>query len=176
MAWTAPRTWVTSEVPPASTMNTHLRDNLNVLRWAGAYKSADEVVNASTVVQDDNHLFTPVGANETWLFETRIIFTTVGVAGFRWTMTGPTGSAGSFWAMFFLSPSTALGVGATETALGTDASAAIGGATQSSLCLRGFITNGLTPGNLRLRWAQDVSDAGATTVKIHSWLVAHRIV
>jgi len=32
MAWTAPRTWVTSEVVTAAVMNTHVRDNLN---WLG---------------------------------------------------------------------------------------------------------------------------------------------
>lgn len=32
MAWTTPRTWVTSEVVTAALMNTHLRDNLNYLK------------------------------------------------------------------------------------------------------------------------------------------------
>lgn len=32
MAWTTPRTWVTSEVVTASLLNTHLRDNLNFLK------------------------------------------------------------------------------------------------------------------------------------------------
>lgn len=31
MAWTAPRTWVTGELVTASIMNTHVRDNLNVV-------------------------------------------------------------------------------------------------------------------------------------------------
>lgn len=31
MAWTTPRTWVTSELVTAALMNTHLRDNLNFL-------------------------------------------------------------------------------------------------------------------------------------------------
>lgn len=47
MAWTAPRTWVTSEVVTAANMNTHVRDNL---LWAGfhhgcrAWKSAAQTV------------------------------------------------------------------------------------------------------------------------------------
>lgn len=32
MAWTAPRTWVAGELVTASLMNTHLRDNLNILK------------------------------------------------------------------------------------------------------------------------------------------------
>jgi len=31
-SWVAPRTWVTAEVPPASTFNIHVRDNLS---WLG---------------------------------------------------------------------------------------------------------------------------------------------
>jgi hypothetical protein len=31
MAWTTPRTWVTGELVPASTMNTHVRDNVQYL-------------------------------------------------------------------------------------------------------------------------------------------------
>lgn len=32
MAWTTPRTWVAGELVTATQMNTHLRDNLNVLK------------------------------------------------------------------------------------------------------------------------------------------------
>ena len=31
MAWSSPRTWTTGEIVTAALMNTHLRDNLNVL-------------------------------------------------------------------------------------------------------------------------------------------------
>ncbi len=31
MAWTAPRTWVAGEVVTAALLNTHVRDNLQVL-------------------------------------------------------------------------------------------------------------------------------------------------
>lgn len=33
MSWTAPRTWANGEVPSASIMNTHIRDNINALVW-----------------------------------------------------------------------------------------------------------------------------------------------
>lgn len=39
MAWTTPRTWVTSEVVTASVMNTHVRDNLNETAPANASAS-----------------------------------------------------------------------------------------------------------------------------------------
>ncbi len=36
MTWTAPRTWVTSEVPTAAIFNTHVRDNLLDLHQVGS--------------------------------------------------------------------------------------------------------------------------------------------
>lgn len=44
MAWTAPRTWVTSEVVTAAQMNAHVRDNLRV---AGNPLLADAYVTAN---------------------------------------------------------------------------------------------------------------------------------
>lgn len=35
MAWTTPRTWVSGEVPTASVMNTHIRDNLLHIKTVG---------------------------------------------------------------------------------------------------------------------------------------------
>ena len=46
MAWTAPRTWVTAEIPTASNFNTHLRDNL--LETAPAIASAASQIFVST--------------------------------------------------------------------------------------------------------------------------------
>ena len=45
MAWTAPRTWTTSEVVSATIMNTHIRDNL--LWLYGARVTADAVRQTS---------------------------------------------------------------------------------------------------------------------------------
>lgn len=37
MAWTTPRTWVTSEIVTASQLNTHVRDNLNAVFPLGSF-------------------------------------------------------------------------------------------------------------------------------------------
>jgi hypothetical protein len=47
MAWTDPRTWVTSEVVTAALMNTHVRDNEDFLyahHGCRLYKSADQTI------------------------------------------------------------------------------------------------------------------------------------
>ncbi len=45
MAWTTPRTWVAGEVLTAALMNTHVRDNENVVKVS---------------IRDDGHLFDSV--------------------------------------------------------------------------------------------------------------------
>jgi len=49
MAWTAPRTWVAAEKPPASTLNTHIRDNFKAIgdAWT-AYGSGASWTSSGT--------------------------------------------------------------------------------------------------------------------------------
>lgn len=50
MAWTAPRTWVVSEIVTAALMNTHVRDNLAYLKGqAGTVAIEDAITVAGTV-------------------------------------------------------------------------------------------------------------------------------
>lgn len=54
MAWTTPRTWVAAEVVTASLMNTHIRDNLDVLRAGGlalSSQAAQDFIYASSATQ-----------------------------------------------------------------------------------------------------------------------------
>ena len=48
MGWTAPRTWVAGEVPSASVMNTHVRDNLTALVWAEAIVATEETTTSTS--------------------------------------------------------------------------------------------------------------------------------
>lgn len=53
-SWTAPRTWVTGELVTSSLLNTHVRDNLIVLRAGGvaiASQGANEIIYASSSTQ-----------------------------------------------------------------------------------------------------------------------------
>lgn len=50
-AWTAPRTWVTSELVSSTIMNTHVRDNLNAWQAsARVYHSVTQSIATSTIV------------------------------------------------------------------------------------------------------------------------------
>lgn len=46
MSWTQPRTWVAGEVPSASTINTHIRDNLRAMVWEHEFLATSETRNA----------------------------------------------------------------------------------------------------------------------------------
>lgn len=48
MSWTAPRTWVAGEVPSASTINTHIRDNLRAMVWDYEYLATSETRNLTS--------------------------------------------------------------------------------------------------------------------------------
>ena len=65
MAWTAPRTWVSSEVVTASHMNTHIRDNF--LETAAATAAA---ANDLVIADGANSMGTrlALGGNQRWLF------------------------------------------------------------------------------------------------------------
>ena len=55
MAWTAPRTWVVSEIVTASHMNTHVRDQLLYLKGqAGAVELEDDlsIIDTLTITSD----------------------------------------------------------------------------------------------------------------------------
>jgi hypothetical protein len=56
VSWTAPRTWVAGELATAALFNTHLRDNLNILKTSinddGTLHSCARLLDKSTTEQD----------------------------------------------------------------------------------------------------------------------------
>jgi hypothetical protein len=91
MAWTNPRTWVTSEVVTAAMLNTHVRDNLNTLRahhGCSLYKSADQSVanGANDVVTFNSELYDTDTLHDTATNNSRITVP-AGFDGY-WRFTG----------------------------------------------------------------------------------------
>jgi len=165
MPWTDPATWSVGELVLASKMNTHVRDNLNSTAHLLAYKSADESVTSSTVLQDDDHLLLAVGINDIWYvrFAIYVIDNSSSTADFKWAFTWPSGTTAAI-------TNNSVNVGDTFskqrsfTASGTGFSsdAALAGDT---FIAEGVVTVGGTAGNLRLQWAQSVSNASSVVVK-----------
>lgn len=138
-------------------------------------KTADEAVTSSTVLQNDNHLFFAMAANEVWLVTgTYFVDSASATPGVKIGLTLPTGATALWdtptnWGQP-AGGSTGIGLTAASTF-------AISLATTSTnpITLRYRIINGSTAGNFQLTWAQNVSNATATNVRKYSTLAALKV-
>ncbi|MDW8270800.1 MAG: hypothetical protein RML15_00080 [Bacteroidota bacterium] len=137
------------------------------------YKTSDESVSNSNVLQDDDHLFTLAGANEIWEFEGMIDFgSTSSTPGVTFGLSVPTGatyklsyhsndgSPTAFRAGVLSSGSASLGISAGGAAV---------------VFVRGIVIMGNTSGTIRLQWAQSTADATPTVARASSYIKFTRI-
>lgn len=143
-----------------------------------ARKVADESVTASTTMQDDDALLVQVEANRVYEFDALIGYVGNTAGDVKVGFTFPAG-ASCYWAGQGGSDGDSGygGVGASRhsasfgDASGT-ATAFTGSTTALAILVKGMLVVGGTPGVLRLQWAQNTSNATATTVKAGSFLRA----
>lgn len=170
MGWTTLRTWTDTEVPTAAQLNEQIRDNeLEVGPHKRVRKTADESLSATTVLQDDDELFFAIAANEFWVFQLLVIYRTPAVADLKLGWSGPGGTSLG-WALLPHTTTTTpplRSVGSEEFAVGVDGTDLLAHILGSVIAA--------AAGNVRFRWAQNTSDAGTTTVRANSCLVASRI-
>lgn len=132
-----------------------------------AVKTADETVNNSATIQDDDHLVCAVGASETWAFNCTLYHTYGGNSGnMDAAFTGPSGCSIE-WGFddWQLAQPTGMASGSGSEAF-LDGTSGITYVTKIS----GYITTAGTSGNLQLRWAQNVANASDCIVKKGSTL------
>lgn len=135
-------------------------------------KTADETVNNSAVMQNDDHLSFAIGANERWAFAMILYVNMKGVSQWKWQFTGPAGVAGrGGWDVAQL--------GALTNADNLFAAQIAGvGFTNLTLVpvrISGFIYNGATAGTINFQWAQNSAVAENTQVVQGSSLTAWRV-
>ena len=135
-------------------------------------KEADETVNNSVAVQNDDELLFAVAANEVWQFEGLLVVSSNAAADFRLTFVGPTGAVGAWGATAYNS-----GLATTQSGSGGDLAGegthAITGTTDGAYTVFRFwggIHNGANAGNLTLQWAQGTVNASDTIVHAGSYL------
>jgi len=142
-------------------------------------KVTDESLVSSTTLQDDNSLLLPVEANAVYELDAVIYYSTRSDTDIKmqWTLpsgfmewiayglaSGATGTSGSVvFERQFLSSTPVFGGAGAENS------------TFLSVSVKGSIHIGTTPGNMRLRWAQNVSNATATIVRGDSFMVLKRL-
>lgn len=141
-----------------------------------AYKSGDQSVTSSTTLVNDSALAVPVEANAVYKVELLIYYAggTHATADFKYNFTFPSGAGSA--SVRYLGLSTALAIQYGTVVLGgAGAFGTNGTGNILTVDLEFNLTTSSTAGNLQLQWAQNTSNATATTVKAGSIMTARRI-
>ncbi len=163
--------WASGEVVTAAKLN---RNNPIVVR-----KGSDESVSSATTgttFQNDDALVVPLVAGRSYRIELNVAETanTAGDIKLDWTTTGTITLLGQRFcqgpAVTMTSPSDTTVRAARATTLATSVS--YGGAATAGYIRETFEVSCTVSGDLQLRWAQDTSNAGNTTVIAGSWISA----
>jgi hypothetical protein len=135
-------------------------------------KTADEIVNNSAILQDDDHLFFAMGANEVWQADVFIFSNSSATADLSVALSLPTGAVAQvLWNGYdtasnptyqTINDGTTVGLGG----LGSDALAIV---------MRCLVINGANAGNFQLQWAQLTAEVSDTIVKANSCIIAHKL-
>lgn len=158
------------EVPPAG---------LYVVGWVGvpaavgaafAYKTADETVNNSSTLQDDDELFVEVAANAVYKLSLLAAQNSGATPGFKLNFTLP---AGASW----LLGSFDCGSSAATEQFGitTGSVTGITGVGADSLVIIDALISTANAGTVVFQWAQNLADASNTVVRAGSSLTLTRM-
>lgn len=137
-------------------------------------KTADETVNNSNALQDDDELLFALGANEVWFFQAIIIGISTAVADFIMSFVMPAGGVIHGFKVVM----TAADAFSGNTLLEGDGLAwtvAGGAADRCYTILQGLAINGATPGDLQFRWAQNTAEASDSKILENSCLYLDRL-
>ena len=129
-------------------------------------KTADEIVNNSNVVQNDNELFLPILANQIWVVKFALLCISDGAADWRFGVTGPALATGAF--------NTKGRIGGLFDALNGQVSGNSVGTIELEV-IEVLVVNGANAGNIQLQWAQSVAHVSDTTIYEGSGLLATRL-
>jgi len=138
------------------------------------HKSADETVNNTSTLQNDDHILFAVGANEKWAFELQLFVIGNSTADFKMGWSVPSGATMRWFAGFGATAAGGDLHGLASGELLTESSTRdlyVNGTTHHTLV--GYVFNGATPGNVVLRWAQNTANASNTTLERGTFLIAH---
>jgi len=137
-------------------------------------KTANEIVNNSTTLQDDDHLKLTMAANEIWLVEVFVMgLLADGSADWKVGWSYPAGATirwgtAHYWDNYSL----------TLVALKeTDSLTLYGPYTPDSSIFRitALVQNGSNPGTVNWMWAQNTAKVANNTIYANSCLIAHKI-
>lgn len=143
-----------------------LADDLNKLVPLLVRKPADETVNNSTTLQNDDHMALSVAANMTYEFKMCVFHNSSTVADLKYDFTFPTGLT-----MKYGLDAAAAGGGIDNFVLIQTSVPVIGGVgADRAGFLSGTVITFTTAGTLQLRWAQNTAEVSDTKVLAGSYM------
>jgi len=202
MAFTAYRTWVTTEIVSAAQLNEQIRDNgaltpaaqataagqtvhttganAPVMVTASKYKTADETVNNSTALQNDDHLAWAVGASEVWAWRMFVYFTIAsGNPGLKFLWTMPASGDGYYTVVQGIanlgSSASGANVQICNQQMSSTLAYGITGLTSGLLVFDGVFINSTNAGTVQFQWAQNSLVASDLKLKLGSYLDLKRL-
>jgi hypothetical protein len=152
-------------------------DMANVDRFFSGYMTADISVTSSTVYVNATGLSFVMAANTRYSWEAKIFFSAVGAADLKFGWTAPALTTNIYGIIGLDSTATA-GTGDTNFIYRTLIDQVIGAPTVVSntfAVVTGTLQTGANAGTYQIQFAQQVSDATATTVRANSVLTARRL-
>lgn len=169
-----PRTWVVGEVVTAAMMNADIRDQFNLLinGQLDIVKGSNTSRTSTTSLSADPHLAASVVASATYMLDGFIDYDgAFGAGGLKLDFTLPAGATLRWAVLGNVVSDTTQKYTSNTTASGSLPVGTYGtGGLHTGAILRGHLTVAATAGTVQLRWAQEVSNATATTVYAGSWL------
>lgn len=139
-----------------------------------ARKQADETVNGSAVLQNDDDLAWPVAANAVYEFELHMLASSGTTPDLKTAFSFPTGMTGTLYGIGPDSagtpPAVTFDAGALSATLNWNGTGA-----NSHYMLWGILTVASTAGTLQLQWSQVTSNASNTIMRAGSYGKVTRI-
>lgn len=147
----------------------------SMITFQKAYKTADETVNNSNVLQNDDQLYLPVLANEAWAFTAVLKFAFNSNADFKIAFTVPAAGAAEY---AVISASMAVGAWAQQYVSAPTAISILSPSTYADafMIVKGVYRGGANAGNLQLQWAQNTAHASDAKVLLGSHILGARMV
>lgn len=176
-------TWTTIPAAGAKLYSSTHTAAMTELRPYGAWKLADEIVNGSATLQNDDELFVAVPANTKFAIRGFVIFTSNTTANFRLGWTGPTGythiTNTKVYSRIAAAPTQLVD---TRTfveggLVGASGAASLVLSTHGQLMeLTGSYQTSSTAGTAQIQWAQNTSNGSNTTVYAGSYIMLEQVV
>jgi len=144
-----------------------------------ARKTANEIVNNSNALQDDDHMGIAVAAGAVYLMDGFWIYGADPAADIKVGFTGPAGATLDWVRGGMDSAATAVTGGFNSTAQTLGSAPSLGAVTGVGTILiatpKGLLVTGGAAGTLQMQWAQNTAQANNATLYAQSWLRLQRI-